>query len=105
MGGRTDGRRLDPLVGLALGLVLLAFLNLLTATLPAADELERMRHENTEAARTLLEVREERAVQEDRLDALRSDPFVVEAEMRRRLELLRPDEIVVEPPIGLCGTE
>jgi hypothetical protein len=80
-------------------------LNLLTATLPAADELERMRRENSEAMRTLLEVQAERAAQEDRLDAVLNDPFVVEGEMRRRLELLRPEEIVIEPPVGLCGTE
>jgi hypothetical protein len=91
---------MHPLFLLALGLVLIAFLNLFTALIPSAHELRAIQRGNVERARTLVEERERRAALEDRNDAVRNDPFVIEQELRRAYCLVRPDETVVLPAEG-----
>ncbi len=98
MEGRTEGRRVDPLVILTLGLVVLALLHLLTGTIPASHQLTRMREGNAQAMKTLHDVHVERRAEEDRLEGLTSDPHVVERELRRLMRMVRRDEKLVVPP-------
>ncbi len=91
---------MHPLFLLALGLVLIAFLNLFTATIPSAHQLRELQRGNVERAHTLIEERETRQALEDRNDAVRSDPYAVEQELRKSYCLVRPDETVVLPADG-----
>ncbi len=98
MEGRTEGRRVDPLVILTLGLVVLALFHLLTGTIPASRQLTRMREGNAQATKTLREEHGARRALEDRREGLTSDPHVVERELRRLMRMVRRDEKLVVPP-------
>jgi septal ring factor EnvC (AmiA/AmiB activator) len=96
--GRSEDRRIDPVVMLSLGLVVLALLHLLTGALPASRRLDRMRSGNAAAMATLRESQQERLALETRRDALETDAFTVERELRRIMNLVLPGEVMVLPP-------
>ncbi len=98
MRGRTEGRRIDPLVILTFGLVVLALFHLLTGTLPASRQLHDQREGNAEAKETLREEHESRRTLEDRRDGLVSDPHTIERELRRTMNMIRRDETKVVLP-------